>query len=216
MSCTFPMCNNVGELQIWSGHTLYIYCEPVFTIPALLSTCCKGTLDGNMTSIYTANDSREVPIFNELYLVGSSIRDLDVILFQFTYSIAYFVDYFACSRITYTTEVSCSRLKVPDAKNLKEISTCREGEVGLPLRESGESLCLSKQMMSAAFSLYIWKRSCTFYLIKIIHWVAPVYNCLSVWPWWYSLIIIEIVQHPRCSSLFFPCPATKFLPAGSY
>lgn len=50
-----------------------------------------------MTSIYTANDSREVPIFIELYLVvglgSSSIRELEVNVFQFTYSIADFVDY---------------------------------------------------------------------------------------------------------------------------
>jgi len=41
-----------------------------------------------MASTNTANYSREVPIFIELYIVGlvSSIGELDIILFQFTYS----------------------------------------------------------------------------------------------------------------------------------
>jgi hypothetical protein len=49
-----------------------------------------------MTYIYTTNDSRVVPIFIELYLVvglASSIRELAVIVFQFIYTVADFVDY---------------------------------------------------------------------------------------------------------------------------
>ncbi|KAK6307702.1 hypothetical protein J4Q44_G00209730 [Coregonus suidteri] len=57
-----------------------------FTIPVLLSICCSGTLDGNMTHRH---------------------RELDVIVFQFTYSIADFVDYSTYSRFTYTTQISC-------------------------------------------------------------------------------------------------------------
>lgn len=110
MSCTFLTCNNVGELHSGSAHTLYIYWEPVFTISVLLRICSRGTLYWNMTSINTANDSREVSIFKELHLViglASSIRKLDVVVLQFTYSFAHFVDYFAHSWFTYATQIAC-------------------------------------------------------------------------------------------------------------
>ena len=61
-------------------HTL-IDGKPVLTVPVLLSIRSWWTLNGNMTSIYTANHSWEVPIFIELhFIVGlpNSIRELDV------------------------------------------------------------------------------------------------------------------------------------------
>jgi hypothetical protein len=76
--------------------------EPVFTIPVLLSIfCSRGILNGNMTSIYTANNSRQVPIFIKLYLVvGVGCRELDVIVFQFTYSSADWTNLHSISSLT--------------------------------------------------------------------------------------------------------------------
>lgn len=143
VSCTFPTCNNVWKL--------YIDGRPVLTVPVLLSIRSWWTLDGNMTSIYSANHSWEVPIFIELHFIvglASSIRKLDVKTVNYS---TQFLHWHHTSLVSWW--------QIPDAKNLNVIRTWRELGKGLPLWDGEESLGSSKDIISNAFSLHIRKRS---------------------------------------------------------
>ncbi|CAL8249939.1 unnamed protein product [Arctogadus glacialis] len=67
-----------------------------------------------MTSIYTANHSREVPIFIEShFIVGllSSIRELNVQISQFTNGTADIVNYSTHCCFTDTTQITSLTMK---------------------------------------------------------------------------------------------------------